>query len=95
MSVVRPTKNDGNWCDISLSAETEPSQATPIDQMIWPERYTPATTDNYVSNEIIVAGLTRLDVHHAWQALGILPIWVVGASRAQRDRLTEAQPRKR
>jgi hypothetical protein len=28
----------------------------------WPERYTPGTTDNYVSNEIIVAGLTAADV---------------------------------
>jgi hypothetical protein len=29
---------------------------------VWPERYEPGTTDNYVSNEIIVAGLTTADV---------------------------------
>ena len=28
-----------------------------MSDIIWPERYTPGTTDNYVSNEIIMAGL--------------------------------------
>ena len=27
--------------------------------IIWPEQYTPGTTDNYCSNEVIVAGLTH------------------------------------
>lgn len=30
--------------------------------IIWPEKYTPGTTDNYCSNEIIVAGLTTEEV---------------------------------
>lgn len=34
--------------------------------IIWPEKYTPGTTDNYCSNEVIVAGLTTSDV---WQYL--------------------------
>jgi hypothetical protein len=33
-----------------------------MSDIVWPERYTPGTTDNYVSNEIIVAGLTAADV---------------------------------
>jgi hypothetical protein len=32
------------------------------EHIVWPERYAPGTTDNYVSNEIIVAGLTTADV---------------------------------
>lgn len=30
--------------------------------IIWPEKYTPGTTDNYCSNEVIVAGLTTEEV---------------------------------
>lgn len=30
--------------------------------IIWPEEYTPGTTDNYCSNEVIVAGLTAQEV---------------------------------
>jgi len=33
-----------------------------MSDIIWPELYTPGTTDNYVSNEIIVAALTAADV---------------------------------
>jgi hypothetical protein len=38
----------------------------------WPERYTPGTIDNYVSNEIIVAGLTAADV---WAYLNSTSAW--------------------
>ncbi len=30
--------------------------------IIWPEQYTPGTTDNYCSNEVIVAGLTTEEI---------------------------------
>ena len=30
--------------------------------IIWPEKYTPGETDNYVSNEVIVKGLSVTDV---------------------------------
>lgn len=30
--------------------------------IIWPEKYTPGETDNYVSNEVIVKGLSVADV---------------------------------
>ena len=33
-----------------------------MNSIIWPEKYTPATTDNFVSNEVIVAGLTAKEV---------------------------------
>ena len=33
-----------------------------MSDIIWPERYLPGTTDNYVSNEIIVAGLSAPEV---------------------------------
>ena len=33
-----------------------------MESIIWPEEYTPGFTDNYCSNEVIVAGLTVADV---------------------------------
>ncbi|WP_159574238.1 SRPBCC domain-containing protein [Curtobacterium sp. 18060] len=38
----------------------------------WPERYTPGTTDNFVSNEVIVAGLSAADV---WPLLIDTRVW--------------------
>ena len=38
----------------------------------WPEKYLPGTTDNYVSNEIIVAGLTSAQV---WPYLNDTTHW--------------------
>jgi hypothetical protein len=43
-----------------------------MSDIVWPERYTPGTTDNYVSNEIIVAGLTAADV---WPFLNNTSAW--------------------
>ena len=40
--------------------------------IIWPERYLPGTTDNYVSNEIIVAGLSAAEV---WPYLANTTAW--------------------
>jgi hypothetical protein len=44
-----------------------------MSDIVWPERYTPGTTDNYVSNEIIVAGLTAADV---WPYLNNTSAWL-------------------
>lgn len=33
-----------------------------MSEIVWPVRFTPGTTDNYVSNEVIVAGLKAADV---------------------------------
>lgn len=43
-----------------------------MSEIIWPAGYIPGTTDNYVSNEIIVAGL-RAD--EAWPQLNIPQRW--------------------
>ena len=38
----------------------------------WPEKYVPGTTDNYVSNEVIVAGLSAAEV---WTYLNDTSYW--------------------
>lgn len=38
----------------------------------WPEDYTPGTTENFVSNEVIVAGLTATEV---WPLLSVPAQW--------------------
>jgi hypothetical protein len=43
-----------------------------MNAIIWPEDYTPGFTDNYVSNEVIVAGLSAADV---WPFLSIPSRW--------------------
>jgi hypothetical protein len=43
-----------------------------MSDIIWPEGYLPGTTDNYVSNEVIVAGLSAADV---WPYLADTSAW--------------------
>jgi hypothetical protein len=43
-----------------------------MSDIFWPERFTPGTTDNYVSNETVVAGLTAAQV---WQDLNDTSAW--------------------
>lgn len=43
-----------------------------MSNIVWPERFTPGTTDNYVSNEVIVAGLTAAEV---WPYLNDTSTW--------------------
>lgn len=43
-----------------------------MSHIVWPERFTPGTTDNYVSNEAIVAGLTAAEV---WPYLNDTSAW--------------------
>lgn len=40
--------------------------------IIWPEKFLPGTTDNYVSNEVIVKGITAQQV---WQFLANINEW--------------------
>ena len=43
-----------------------------MSDIIWPEGYVPGFTDNYVSNEVIVTGLSTLDV---WELLSTPSLW--------------------
>jgi hypothetical protein len=43
-----------------------------MSEIVWPERFTPGMTDNYVSNETILAGLTAAEV---WPHLNNSSAW--------------------
>lgn len=43
-----------------------------MQEIQWPEKYLPGMTDNFVSNEVIVAGLTASQV---WPHLADLAVW--------------------
>jgi hypothetical protein len=43
-----------------------------MNEIFWPKDYIPGFTDNFVSNEVIVAGLSALDV---WPFLSNAPLW--------------------
>lgn len=43
-----------------------------LNEIIWPERFLPGTTDNFASNEVIVKGLTIEDV---WPYLTHIQAW--------------------
>ena len=36
-----------------------------MNEIFWPEDYIPGFTDNFVSNEVIVAGLTWLNISYS------------------------------
>lgn len=40
--------------------------------IVWPQDYLPGTTDNFASNEIIVAGLTACEI---WAQLNDTTLW--------------------
>ncbi|RSH81347.1 uncharacterized protein EHS24_008790 [Apiotrichum porosum] len=44
----------------------------PLAEINWPDKYTPGFTDNYVSNEVIVANLSAADV---WPLLADVTKW--------------------
>ena len=48
--------------------------------IVWPQDYLPGTTDNFASNEIIVAGLTA---HEIWAQLNDTRLWPTYYSNAQ------------
>jgi hypothetical protein len=43
-----------------------------MNEIFWPQDFTPGFTDNFVSNEVIVAGLSTTDV---WPFLSKAPLW--------------------
>jgi hypothetical protein len=43
-----------------------------MNSIVWPEKYTPGTTDNFVSNEVIGKGLTAAEV---WTYLNDTSYW--------------------
>jgi len=43
-----------------------------MNEIFWPEDYIPGFTDNFASNEVIVAGLSAVDV---WPLLSKAPLW--------------------
>ncbi|MEM5310557.1 SRPBCC domain-containing protein [Paraburkholderia sp. JHI869] len=43
-----------------------------MNEIFWPEDYLPGTTDNFCSNEVIVAGLSTADV---WPLLNKATVW--------------------
>jgi uncharacterized protein (DUF1330 family) len=43
-----------------------------MNEIFWPENYIPGFTDNFVSNEVIVAGLSAVDV---WPLLSKASLW--------------------
>lgn len=56
---------------------------TTTNDIMWPDQYVPGTTDNYVSNEIIVAGLTAPDV---WPFINNTSVWPTYYSNASEIR---------
>lgn len=54
-----------------------------MNAIIWPEEYLPGTTDNYVSNEIIIAGLSVAEV---WPMLNNTTAWPTYYSNASEIR---------
>lgn len=51
---------------------THPKESSTVSDIVWPVDYLPGTTDNYVSNEIIVAGLSAVQV---WPQLAQPLLW--------------------
>jgi len=43
-----------------------------MNEIYWPEGYLPGFTENFVSNEMIVAGLSAADI---WPLLSTAPLW--------------------
>lgn len=74
--------------DLDMAAvyrELKEQSGTKAEQsaIVWPAGYLPATTDNYVSNEIIVAGLSAADV---WPFLDDTSAWPTYYSNASEIR---------
>ncbi|MGL4724192.1 MAG: SRPBCC domain-containing protein [Scandinavium sp.] len=56
------------------------TQSTMQSAIVWPDDYLPGTTDNFASNEIIVAGLTAQQV---WAQLNDTSLWPTYYSNAE------------
>ena len=58
-----------------------------MSEITWPESYLPGTTDNYVSNEIIVSGLSVADV---WPYINTPSLWPTYYGNASEVRIHKA-----
>ncbi|WP_028319679.1 SRPBCC domain-containing protein [Desulfobulbus elongatus] len=58
-----------------------------MNAIIWPEHYLPGTTDNYVSNEVVIPGLQAVNV---WPHLINTSVWPVYYSNASEIRFRDA-----
>lgn len=56
--------------------------------IIWPNDYLPGTTDNFASNEIIVAGLSAKEI---WAQLNDTTLWPNYYSNAEDIRFSRRQ----
>jgi hypothetical protein len=59
-----------------------------MNEIFWPEDYSPGFTDNFVSNEVIVAGLSAMDV---WPFLSNAPLWPTYYSNSANIRLYDGK----
>lgn len=62
------------------------TQPTSQSAIVWPNDYLPGTTDNFASNEIIVAGLTAQDI---WAQLNDTTLWPTYYSNAEDIRFND------
>lgn len=68
-SIIVAAVFSGVACASTAIAGSAPTKQSAID---WPQAYLPGTTDNFVSNEVIVAGLTAADI---WPFLSNATLW--------------------
>ena len=59
-----------------------------MNEIFWPEDYTPGFTDNFVSNEVIVAGLRAVDV---WPFLSNALLWSTYPSNSANIRFYDGE----
>ena len=63
---------DGAAKTAKVAFSKQPASDHRLGAIVWPEKYMPATTDNYVSNEITVPGVTAAE---AWKYLNNTKAW--------------------
>ncbi|HWT64756.1 MAG TPA: hypothetical protein VN151_01480 [Terracidiphilus sp.] len=63
-----------------------------LSDIVWPEKYLPGTTDNFVSNEVIVKGLKTTDV---WPLLNTATAWPSYYSNALKIGFDDSGPELR
>ena len=66
--ILKKTKFPSTRNDLIIRLSTMASQSA----IIWPKKYLPGYTDNYVSNEVIVADLSASDI---WPLLSNITRW--------------------
>lgn len=51
-----------------------------MNEIYWPEEYTPGFTENFVSNEVIVAGISAADIWHFLAAPSLWPTYYANSA---------------